>query len=210
MKLIHRTKADYITTPWKNGGGITTELAIFPAGMTVTDPFVWRISRSQIKSSGAFSQFPGYERHILQLDGDKVTLDHGEFGSHDLSPQNPYTFSGDWSTSGILQSGPVQDLNCILSRSHCQGGMQLYNLNANESLCLKVMADFTVLHVVTGSVITETPETTKLMEYDCLILHKNPNNIDMKSTNVTGESDLRIVTIKSCQLVWMNIKFQKN
>ena len=37
------SKQDYHTMPWKNGGGSTTELAIFPAGANL-DNFVWRLS----------------------------------------------------------------------------------------------------------------------------------------------------------------------
>ncbi|MBR7784673.1 HutD family protein, partial [Undibacterium luofuense] len=41
--MRHWTLHDYLTMPWKNGGGSTTELAVFPeqAGL---DQFIWRLS----------------------------------------------------------------------------------------------------------------------------------------------------------------------
>lgn len=42
--------------PWKNGGGITTEIAIAPPGATL-DAFDWRISTARVEAAGPFSRF---------------------------------------------------------------------------------------------------------------------------------------------------------
>ena len=62
--------------PWKNGQGSTTELAIEPPGAAL-DGFDWRISIAELRGSGPFSTFPGYDRIIVQLDGPPMILTHG-------------------------------------------------------------------------------------------------------------------------------------
>ena len=64
MRVLRR--ADYRRMPWKNGGGWTTQLAAFPES-DATVPFDWRVSIAEIESDGAFSAFPGYDRHIALL-----------------------------------------------------------------------------------------------------------------------------------------------
>jgi len=54
MKLI---PADAMRRmPWKNGGGVTTEIAIAPEGATL-DNFDWRVSTAQVDAAGPFSRF---------------------------------------------------------------------------------------------------------------------------------------------------------
>ena len=48
--------------PWKNGGGVTTEIA-----KDGSEPFLWRASRAQVASDGPFSYFPGYDRILIIL-----------------------------------------------------------------------------------------------------------------------------------------------
>ena len=52
-----------VAAPWKNGGGTTTEVAVFPAGASFDD-FGWRISIADIARGGPFSQFPGIDRTL--------------------------------------------------------------------------------------------------------------------------------------------------
>jgi environmental stress-induced protein Ves len=46
--------------PWKNGGGETTEIAVFPDGAGLSD-FDWRVSMARVDGDGPFSSFPGIE-----------------------------------------------------------------------------------------------------------------------------------------------------
>ena len=67
------TAKDYRVMPWKNGGGSTTELAIFPetAGM---DHFVWRLSTATVAQDGAFSHFTQIDRSLAVLTGTGLVL----------------------------------------------------------------------------------------------------------------------------------------
>ncbi|MBM7325185.1 HutD family protein, partial [Agrobacterium sp. S2] len=47
--------------PWKNGGGVTTEIIVHPAKASMAD-FDWRISMANVAQDGPFSIFPGVDR----------------------------------------------------------------------------------------------------------------------------------------------------
>lgn len=55
MKIIRAS--EYKTMPWKNGGGVTVEIAIHPPGASV-NAFDWRISMATVAQDGPFSSFP--------------------------------------------------------------------------------------------------------------------------------------------------------
>jgi environmental stress-induced protein Ves len=44
---------DLVAAPWKNGGGVTREVAAFPAGAGL-DAFVWRVSIADVAQAGPF------------------------------------------------------------------------------------------------------------------------------------------------------------
>jgi environmental stress-induced protein Ves len=60
--------------PWKNGKGETIELAINEGG-SLAD-FDWRISMASVTEDGPFSDFSGYQRHLLLLKGIGIELTH--------------------------------------------------------------------------------------------------------------------------------------
>src|SRR5471032_2321477 len=68
-----RRSADLHATPWKNGGGVTRELAAFPPHSNFAD-FIWRVSVADVHADGAFSTFPGIDRQIALLEGAGLTL----------------------------------------------------------------------------------------------------------------------------------------
>src|SRR6202035_3919738 len=53
----HLARADYIAMPWRNGAGITHEIAREPAHGAL---FSWRLSLASLQVNGPFSPYPGY------------------------------------------------------------------------------------------------------------------------------------------------------
>lgn len=113
--MRHLTAADYLRTPWKNGGGETVQLAIFPADAGLDD-FAWRISVAGIDRDGPFSRFAGIDRSLVVLSGSGVLLDIDGM-RHELTTDSPpLRFAGSAETSARLIAGPVTDFN-VMSRA---------------------------------------------------------------------------------------------
>jgi environmental stress-induced protein Ves len=52
-------------TPWRNGGGVTRELVVFP----VHENWHWRISVAEVTQDGPFSRYEGVQRWFAVLSG---------------------------------------------------------------------------------------------------------------------------------------------
>lgn len=113
------TSTQLPTMPWKNGGGVTREIACLPAGSSVQN-FHWRLSIAEIAASGPFSAFAGVDRVITLLEGEGVHLRTAD-GSVDHAlhqPLQPFAFSGDQALGcELLGEGPCQDFNVMVRRS---------------------------------------------------------------------------------------------
>lgn len=108
--------ADYRRMPWKNGGGETIEIAIWPEGATVAD-FDWRLSMAGVATDGPFSLFPGIDRTLVVLDGEGIELGVGDAPPARLTKASPpFSFPGDVAAGATLISGPITDLNVMTRR----------------------------------------------------------------------------------------------
>ena len=122
------TNQDYKTMPWKNGGGSTTELAIFPPGASLDD-FVWRLSTAHVNGPGPFSHFAQIDRSLAILSGEGLIL-HSHDGEEARASvalhqdSLPYRFAGETPINAELCDGPVVDLNLMTRRDVCQHFMQ--------------------------------------------------------------------------------------
>jgi len=130
------TAKDYRTMPWKNGGGSTTELAIFPDAAEMNH-FVWRLSTATVAQNGPFSHFAQIDRSLAVLTGAGLVLktDAGmtsEKMATLTQASLPYRFSGEDNILAELIDGSVVDLNLMTRRDVCQHYMQ--RLSAGEHL----------------------------------------------------------------------------
>lgn len=103
---------DVVPVPWRNGGGVTRELAVSP-----TDgEWNWRMSVAEVEASGPFSRFEGIDRWFAVLEGAGVQLDvQGK--THRLTQASaPFYFDGGESTQCTLVDGRTQDFNLMVRR----------------------------------------------------------------------------------------------
>ena len=108
--------ADHKRMPWKNGGGETVEIAVFPDGAGLDD-FDWRISMARVDGDGPFSSFPGIDRTLAILEGGGMVLDIAGRDSVRLTLETaPYPFPADLPTSAHLIDGTVIDFNVMTRR----------------------------------------------------------------------------------------------
>ena len=113
VKII--PKSSFTATPWKNGGGVTHEAIRVPA---TGDAFLFRVSVAHIDSSGPFSDFAGYRRTMVLLQGGGLTLRFGGGQSSVLQETGESVeFDGAVSTYCDLLGGPCVDLNFMVQKS---------------------------------------------------------------------------------------------
>jgi environmental stress-induced protein Ves len=113
MRLIRST--NYRRQPWKNGGGETIEIAVYPRDASVND-FDWRISKARVDADGAFSTFPSVDRTLTVLEGQGINLEVEGLPPAQITDQ-PHSFPGDKPTSASLINGPIVDLNVMTRRN---------------------------------------------------------------------------------------------
>ena len=117
MRLLRA--AAHRRMPWKNGGGVTTEIAVFPPGAGLDD-FDWRISMARVDCDGPFSLFPGVDRTLMLLDGEGLHLSvEGREPFHLARPYQIAAFPADAPASANLEAGPITDLNVMTRRGVC-------------------------------------------------------------------------------------------
>ncbi len=122
MQIQVLTAQNYKTMPWRNGKGITREIAIDPPTSTLAENnFRWRLSSADVNEDGVFSQFPGCQRFLTLLTGSGLEL---KFENEvQVLEQGAYAlFSGDRKVDGRLRGGKVTDLNFIFKeeQAHAQ------------------------------------------------------------------------------------------
>lgn len=101
--------------PWKNGGGETTEIAVFPEGAGLSD-FDWRVSMARVDGDGPFSGFPGIDRTLAIINGAGIVLNVEGYAAKRLARDSePHSFPADVPTSAALIAGIVTDFN-VMSR----------------------------------------------------------------------------------------------
>lgn len=123
--------ADHRRMPWKNGLGVTLEIARAerapapPAsGAQAPSDFIWRLSIADVATDGPFSTFPEIDRHLMLIQGRGVRL------VIDGAPRTldrlyePVEFAGESSTDCTLLDGPVRDFNVMVDRRHAAASVR--------------------------------------------------------------------------------------
>lgn len=103
-----------VATPWKNGGGVTRQIACSPPGSGLAD-FDWRISSAEVAQDGPFSRFEGVERTLFILAGAGLDLRLAG-ATQRLGPGGQIEFAGEADVFAALVDGPVTDLNIMVRR----------------------------------------------------------------------------------------------
>lgn len=129
---LHRFDVDALpASGWKNGGGVTREIACFPpdAGL---EGFGWRISIATISADGDFSAFPGVERTIVLLQEGGMQLQAPAAAGRDgldetlREPLQSLVFGGELPIACRLLAGASQAFNLMARRSAFGSSLQVF------------------------------------------------------------------------------------
>ncbi|MDG0022650.1 HutD family protein [Trinickia sp. Y13] len=112
--------------PWKNGGGLTREIAAYPVGASL-DTFVWRVSVAEVERSGPFSQFPGVDRTLVLLAGAGMHLSQAHGATLGLTqPLALARFDGAAALDAQLVDGATRDFNLMVRRDRAHASLELW------------------------------------------------------------------------------------
>jgi uncharacterized protein len=125
-------RADQRVVPWRNGGGVTREVAIDPEGAS-TSAFRWRVSMAEVTSAGPFSPFPGIDRSLWLLEGNGMLLDVDGRELRLDRPLQRFDFTGELPVHARLLDGPVRDLNVMHDRAQIDARAEIVQHGAGNA-----------------------------------------------------------------------------
>jgi environmental stress-induced protein Ves len=128
--------------PWRNGGGVTREVAgghaaaaetpTTPGGPAQDAAWDWRVSIAEVSNAGAFSPFPGMERVLTVIDGELLLLSV-DGAEHPLEKYRPFRFSGDADSASALPTGNIRNLNVITRTGAVKGYTSIIELSKKRA-----------------------------------------------------------------------------
>lgn len=141
MLVQVKRRQEQAVSTW--AGGSTTELAIFPEGATcAARNFGFRVSSATVElAESDFSDFSGYTRHIMPLEGSMELRHAGRTQVTRLQPCQLYTFDGGWQTHS---AGTCVDFN-LIHRANVHGELQVL---CAESVFVPVRGGHTGLYAL--------------------------------------------------------------
>jgi environmental stress-induced protein Ves len=157
--------------PWKNGGGVTHEVAVHPVGSDF-DTFDWRVSIAQVHTAGPFSSLPGVDRRLAVLEG-VLSIVIGAQGEAQLPAEaEPVNFAGEESVRAHPVGGPVTDLNVMTRRAKFSSRLALHRTQHATDLASGAASVLVV--ALTDLVLTSQTRTWRLSHLDAVRIEGEP------------------------------------
>ena len=150
----HLHPSSFLEVPWKNGGGVSRQVAIHPPGADFAkDEFLWRLSSARVESAGPFSLFPDYRRLLTLTAGKELVLRSPE-QMVAVRPGTVFAFGGEEAFESELPHGPVTDLGFLFRRSH-KATMRVLEFHG-RTRSFELQAETNFFFVVSGSFAAAT------------------------------------------------------
>lgn len=108
---------DYTRVPWKNGRGALTVIDRSGADGWDRTAAIWHFGRTTIVEEGPFSDYSGFERLQVAIDGAGLVLVAPD---HEIDLATPFTvarYDGGLPVRTRLASGPVEVVNLIANKA---------------------------------------------------------------------------------------------
>lgn len=173
MRVRHLPYAALTPALWKNGGGVTREIAVGPEDALAGGGFLWRLSIAEVAGSGPFSVFPGVDRTLTILEGAGIKLDFTEGDDQVIDVKwRPARFDGGRACVGQLIGGPVTDFNVMTRRPDAAHRVRLIRL-ADETLAETLENEITALLLLQGELMVECGDArASLAPHDCFLVER--------------------------------------
>lgn len=161
--------ADHRRMPWRNGGGVTREIARSPSSGADSD-FDWRVSIAEVATGGPFSRFPGIDRVLIRIGEAPLALVIAG-RERSLERFEQCIFDGEAETSANLPGGPTSDLNVMTRRGRVsaevrvlQLGGEFHTIDADQAQMMVVALDGSAAVHVGGAEIALEPRDALVFE----------------------------------------------
>jgi environmental stress-induced protein Ves len=115
--VLLRRFEDQQVVPWRNGGGITREIAV-STGADSPFEMLWRVSAATVAAAGPFSRFEGIDRTLAVIAGNGLVLVTGADRVTLTTDTPPYAFDGETEIHAYNVDGATIDLNVMTRRGH--------------------------------------------------------------------------------------------
>jgi uncharacterized protein len=174
--------------PWRNGGGVTCQLASQSGAESAQDgSWDWRVSIADVSKAGDFSPFPGMERVLTVVEGELLllTVDGAE---QPLEKYRPFRFPGGAATQASLPTGDIRDLNVITRAGSFKGYTSIIELSKKRAQPI-FEGSFGILLQGQATVADAVKEPEPLARYDAVV------GSDVDTPEILGRGFLAVVSI---------------
>jgi uncharacterized protein len=174
--------------PWRNGGGVTRQLASQSGAESAQDgSWDWRVSIADVSKAGDFSPFPGMERVLTVVEGELLllTVDGAE---QPLEKYRPFRFPGGAATQASLPTGDIRDLNVITRAGSFKGYTSIIELSKKRAQPI-FEGSFGILLQGQATVADAVKEPEPLARYDAVV------GSDVDTPEILGRGFLAVVSI---------------
>lgn len=175
MKTTLLKSEDYTRSPWKNGGGIFTDIAdAHRPGAAVKDwdSLLWRFASTPIVAPGPFSHMPGIDRLQMVVGGRGLVL---KAPGQEFDEREPFTtvrFTGEMAIVTELEAGPVEVVNLMARRGAAEIELEALKEPGERPL----PAGTHLVYVVSGAC------KIRLDGEDFAVSHENTLKVELTAT----------------------------
>ena len=137
VRLATIAQSGFRHTPWKNGGGVTIDIAesLLPGFAPGSwEGMVWRFGRTAIVTPAPFSDLSGFDRQQVLVAGSGLVLETPDGEIDVRQPFRPVRFDGETRIVSRLEAGPVEVVNLIGDRSRVATDLACLAAGATASL----------------------------------------------------------------------------
>jgi len=178
--------AELPVIPWRNGGGVTRE--VVASGGSDPQDFDWRISIADVSQPGPFSAFPGVDRVITLVEGERMELVI-DGAVHVLGLHESLSFDGASQASCSLPTGPTRDLNVMTRSGRLSAAVAVRDLSETRPIAVSG-AQIVVLLTGSGMVAGADESQAHLEPLDAVC----PSGLHVRL--VTGSGKVAVVRIE--------------
>ncbi|EPL9569805.1 HutD/Ves family protein [Providencia rettgeri] len=190
--MVHvLTAQDYRSMPWKNGQGVTLEVArSHGEGL---DDFDWRVSIADVKAAGPFSHFLNRQRIIGVLEGEGMTLHVDDQNPVTLRQKSFFAFKGESNVHAELVKDAIRDFNLIYNPEKYSARLQWVRSSSGASW-ISDAAQILIFNTAPNLSMEVNSQPFVLNHFETLLVRDNIQPLQF-SNKQSAEQDFCIIEL---------------